>query len=148
MTNTLRFIALATGLILVGAACATDPTAKLCSTGVYCPADLECAAVQAVCLRSPCGNGKIDTGEQCDDGNILDGDRCSSLCRNEGCGNSLIEAAAINLAVLVFLCWLLVDDWGLQGVAIGVSGMYCASFVYCAFRLRSVVRGAVRNGRS
>lgn len=71
--------------------------------------------------------------------------RALSACHANGV---LIEAAAINLAVLVVLCWLLVDDWGLKGVAIGVSGMYCASFVYCAFRLRSVVRGAVRNGRS
>ena len=70
--------------------------------------------------------------------------RALSACQANGV---LIEAATINLAVLVFLCWLLVDGWGLKGVAISVSGMYCASFVYCAFRLRSVVREAVRNGR-
>ena len=60
----------------------------------------------------------------------------------------LIEAAAINLVVCALLCWLLVDARGIKGVAIGVSGMYCASFVYCAFRLRSIVLEAVRNGRS
>lgn len=59
----------------------------------------------------------------------------------------LIEAAAINLAVCLVLCWLLVDGQGLKGVAIAVSGMYCASFVYCVFRLRAVVREAVGNGR-
>lgn len=28
-----------------------------------------------------CGNGKIEDGEQCDDGNTVDGDGCSSTCR-------------------------------------------------------------------
>jgi cysteine-rich repeat protein len=30
-----------------------------------------------------CGNGRIDSGEQCDDENVLDGDCCSPLCRFE-----------------------------------------------------------------
>lgn len=71
--------------------------------------------------------------------------RALSACKANGV---LIEAAAINLAVCVLLCWLLVDVHGLKGVAIALSGMYFASFVYCALRLRSVVREAVRNGRS
>lgn len=29
---------------------------------------------------STCGNGTVDNGEQCDDGNTLDGDGCSSIC--------------------------------------------------------------------
>jgi cysteine-rich repeat protein len=28
-----------------------------------------------------CGNGVLDAGEQCDDGNTRDGDRCSARCR-------------------------------------------------------------------
>src|SRR5437667_261012 len=28
-----------------------------------------------------CGNGILETGEQCDDGNLLNTDSCSSLCR-------------------------------------------------------------------
>ena len=31
-----------------------------------------------------CGNGSIDPGESCDDGNILSGDGCSSACQIEG----------------------------------------------------------------
>ncbi|MFH1564657.1 MAG: LamG-like jellyroll fold domain-containing protein, partial [bacterium] len=31
-----------------------------------------------------CGNEKIETGEDCDDGNNLSGDGCSSVCVNEG----------------------------------------------------------------
>ncbi|HEX7838577.1 MAG TPA: CHAT domain-containing protein, partial [Kofleriaceae bacterium] len=30
-----------------------------------------------------CGNGTVEAGEQCDDGNTVDGDGCSSLCRAE-----------------------------------------------------------------
>ncbi|MGE5186431.1 MAG: myxococcus cysteine-rich repeat containing protein [Acidobacteriota bacterium] len=30
-----------------------------------------------------CGDGIVDIGEQCDDGNTADGDGCSSKCRNE-----------------------------------------------------------------
>ena len=34
--------------------------------------------------RAPvCGDGSLDAGEQCDDGNTLDGDGCSSTCRIE-----------------------------------------------------------------
>ncbi len=32
-----------------------------------------------------CGNGEIDQGELCDDGNLLDGDGCSAACIDEGC---------------------------------------------------------------
>ncbi len=39
-----------------------------------------------------CGNGRKDPGEQCDDGNRIAHDGCSSDCRVEGfCGNSVVE---------------------------------------------------------
>jgi len=31
-----------------------------------------------------CGNGEVDPGEECDDGNIFDNDGCSTSCRIEG----------------------------------------------------------------
>jgi cysteine-rich repeat protein len=31
-----------------------------------------------------CGNGSVDTGEQCDDGNTIGGDGCSAVCGIEG----------------------------------------------------------------
>jgi cysteine-rich repeat protein len=37
----------------------------------------------AGCGSSVCGNGVIESGEQCDDGNLIDGDGCSSSCRAE-----------------------------------------------------------------
>jgi cysteine-rich repeat protein len=43
-----------------------------------------------------CGDGLLDTVEQCDDGNTADGDGCSASCRCENpgcaiCGNAIIE---------------------------------------------------------
>lgn len=44
-----------------------------------------------------CGNGAIDAGEQCDDGNTANGDGCSSSCQNEtngptndACANAVV----------------------------------------------------------
>jgi cysteine-rich repeat protein len=42
-----------------------------------------------------CGNNIVETGEQCDDGNTVSGDDCSSTCQNETpsavCGNNIVE---------------------------------------------------------
>ena len=38
-----------------------------------------------------CGNGEEELGEQCDDGNIIGGDGCSSTCQLEICGNEVID---------------------------------------------------------
>jgi len=37
---------------------------------------------------SVCGNGIVDFGEDCDDGNTLDGDCCSSTCKFEASGST------------------------------------------------------------
>ncbi len=36
-----------------------------------------------------CGNGILETGEECDDGNTDDNDGCSSLCKIEFCGDGI-----------------------------------------------------------
>ena len=36
-----------------------------------------------------CGNGTVDPGELCDDGNLIDGDGCDSNCTPTGCGNGV-----------------------------------------------------------
>jgi cysteine-rich repeat protein len=38
-----------------------------------------------------CGNGVVDPFEQCDDGNLLDGDSCSGACAATPCGNGILE---------------------------------------------------------
>jgi len=37
-----------------------------------------------------CGDGHLDTGEQCDDGNLAGGDGCSARCRDERYGDLLV----------------------------------------------------------
>jgi len=34
--------------------------------------------------EAKCGSGNVDPGEECDDGNLVEGDGCSSLCKKEG----------------------------------------------------------------
>ncbi len=39
-----------------------------------------------------CGDGELDPGEQCDDGNVTSADGCSATCAIEmSCGNALLE---------------------------------------------------------
>ncbi|HYC23921.1 MAG TPA: DUF4215 domain-containing protein, partial [Candidatus Bathyarchaeia archaeon] len=41
-----------------------------------------------------CGDGAVtpSSGEQCDDGNLVDGDGCDSNCTPTGCGNGIVTA--------------------------------------------------------
>lgn len=39
-----------------------------------------------------CGNGRLDPGEQCDDGNTIDTDACTGVCRDARCGDGAIQA--------------------------------------------------------
>jgi cysteine-rich repeat protein len=40
-----------------------------------------------ICAAASCGNGTVDTGEQCDDGNTDNTDACLSNCRDASCGD-------------------------------------------------------------
>ncbi len=44
-----------------------------------------------------CGNGIKEVGEQCDDGNIDDGDTCTSICQNTAPDTGPIEMLFIIL---------------------------------------------------
>lgn len=39
-----------------------------------------------------CGNGRIDDGERCDDGNTIDEDDCTAVCQVAVCGDGAIHA--------------------------------------------------------
>jgi len=58
------------------ASCDPDDERKRCHSGV--------------CIDL-CGNGVMDLGEVCDDGNISSGDGCSARCFDELCGNGVID---------------------------------------------------------
>jgi cysteine-rich repeat protein len=46
-----------------------------------------------VVVRRDRGDGRLDPGEACDDGNRSDCDGCSATCRVEtGCGDGVVEA--------------------------------------------------------
>ena len=43
--------------------------------------------------RAPCGNGVLDPGEACDDGNTSGGDGCEITCTPTGCGDDVVAGA-------------------------------------------------------
>lgn len=47
--------------------------------------------ITARCVELPCGNGRLDPGESCDDGNRADGDACPADCQLPRCGNGKLE---------------------------------------------------------
>lgn len=80
---------------LMVAACGYPSLPAICG-GELCRPEQECAAAQDICIDiHGCGNGVIDPGEVCDDGNAMDGDGCSADCTsNETCGNGLADTNA------------------------------------------------------
>lgn len=38
-----------------------------------------------------CGNGAVDEGEECDDGNSVNDDACSNICRTPFCGDGIVQ---------------------------------------------------------
>lgn len=66
-----------------------------CNEELSCRGGMTCAAADDVCISamSPsCGNGVIEAGEACDDGNVRDNDRCSASCKSdETCGNGVVD---------------------------------------------------------
>ncbi len=54
-----------------------------------------CLATGSQSYSAICGNSSLEFGEDCDDGNVTDGDGCSSDCLNEGggatCGDGIFD---------------------------------------------------------
>jgi len=53
--------------------------------------DQDDAIVKVAVAGSTCGDAVVDPGEDCDDGNEIDGDGCNSNCTLAGCGNELLD---------------------------------------------------------
>ncbi len=49
------------------------------------------AACRPDCRTPYCGDGVVDTGEECDDGNRVTDDGCSNICRLPACGDGVLQ---------------------------------------------------------
>lgn len=61
-------------------------TATLTATATPTTTATELPTPTATATPAVCGNGAIEPGEECDDGNLVAGDGCSDTCRLEPCG--------------------------------------------------------------
>jgi cysteine-rich repeat protein len=90
-----------------------DGPANACSTTVPCPSypncqgQPTCDTATGLCSApsqcSVCGNGALEFSEQCDDGNTVSGDHCSSTCKTEYCGDGIVQGQALASLALLYL---------------------------------------------
>jgi cysteine-rich repeat protein len=57
--------------------------------GAVCGDGGSCAA--GVCVAAVCGDGVVQTGEACDDGNGVDTDGCRNNCQTARCGDGVVQ---------------------------------------------------------
>ena len=84
-----------------------------------CLADVYLNAAQTVQLA--CGNGVVDPGEQCDDGNVADGDCCSATCQLDAAGTECSDGDACTLG----------DTCNATGGCLGGSPVVCTVLDQC-----------------
>lgn len=67
-----------------------DGSGACVSSGDPCAGDQTCYEDQDMCVDN-CGNGQLDQGEECDDGNRDDDDGCNAICEEEVCGDGTVQ---------------------------------------------------------
>lgn len=71
------------GKFLAGRPCEDDDD---CGPSLRCNTNGFCGDV----VDDLCGNGLVDTNEECDDGNEFDGDNCTNACTVARCGDGVV----------------------------------------------------------
>ncbi len=68
------------------------PTTSMSSTTGGITTDTTAATVTSSTSGAPivCGDGIVDTGEECDDGDMDDADECTTACKNPKCGDGFV----------------------------------------------------------
>ena len=67
-------------------------TPNTCANGGACPTGYQCTNASGApsCVLATCGDGHVDPGETCDDGNHVSGDGCPSSC-GPPCGDGIVD---------------------------------------------------------
>ena len=60
------------------------------------------APAPAACPVAVCGNGEVESGEQCDDGDLDDGNACSNACTGSSCGGDVFASTWEAIQTRVF----------------------------------------------
>ncbi len=72
------------GTVSCGAyACSGSTCGTTCNTNADCGAGFNCDYLKHICVTQFCGDGTIQAGEACDDGNVVSYDGCSTTCAIE-----------------------------------------------------------------
>jgi len=91
-------IAVAAVAAVVALSSCFGPLSETCLSGRVCPRGMRCASDQDVCVpdegNGTCGNGRLEPGEQCDDGNVETDDNCLfPTCTVAFCGDGVVNDA-------------------------------------------------------
>ncbi len=74
--------------------CTSNCTLPPCSSAVDAGECDDGPPLEPVCTSEcgvpQCGDGQVDLGEECDDGNSFDGDACTASCRLAKCGDGIL----------------------------------------------------------
>jgi cysteine-rich repeat protein len=70
-------------------ACRAGTSGCACEAGGGCQTGLACHG--GACQPIVCGDGIVDQGERCDDGNRIDTDACRNNCMPAVCGDGVVE---------------------------------------------------------
>jgi cysteine-rich repeat protein len=106
-----------------GDGCVDPRTGETCDPPNTATCDANCHTIAA----AVCGNGILETGEQCDDGNVINLDGCNSTCKFEQ--DQRANGVTIATTVDTFCATNALGNKALTGLAVGVLNTSLATAV-------------------